>query len=272
VIPCRRFSPSGHAAKWLLALFVVVGSTSLLGAASADEDAAAAPDDIAQGDSDDYDPWRAFNEKMFFFNHDILDRYLLKPIAKGWNKALPDGGKRALDRAFDNLGMPRRLVNNLLQGRFRGAACELARFGVNTTIGVVGLLDVAKAQLHIDKSDADTGQTLGLYGFGPGPYLVLPTLQPLTVRDGIGYGVDGLLDPFGYVTPFFATAGVSIVKQINERSLNLEVFQDVEDSVFELYSAVRNGYLQRRHRSIEEAIEAQHAEWHPSPMEWMAAR
>ena len=65
---------------------------------------------------------------------------------------------------------------------------------------------------------------------------------------------------------------MSIVKQINERSLNLEVFQDVEDSVFELYSAVRNGYLQRRHRSIEEAIEAHDAEWHPSPMEWMAAR
>jgi len=243
-----------------------------MGAASADEDAPAAPDDIGKGASDDYDPWRPFNENMFFFNHDILDRYLLKPIAKGWDKVLPDGGKRALDRAFDNLGMPRRLVNNLLQGRFRGAARELGRFGVNTTIGVVGLLDVAKAQLHIDKSDADTGQTLGVYGFGPGPYLVLPTLQPLTVRDGIGYGVDGLLDPFGYVTPFFATAGVSIVKQINERSLNLEVFQDVEDSVFELYSAVRNGYLQRRHRSIEEAIEAHDAEWHPSPMEWMAAR
>ena len=269
----RRFSRSGRAARWLLALFIVVGSTSLIGAARADEDAPAAPDDVANEASDDYDPWRPFNEKMFFFNHDVVDRYLVKPIAKGWNKVLPDGAKRALDRAFDNLGMPRRLVNNLLQGRFRGAARELGRFGVNTTIGVVGLLDVAKAQLHIDKSDADTGQTLGVYGFGPGPYLVLPALQPLTVRDGIGYGVDGLLDPFGYVvTPFLATTAVSIVKQINERSLNLEVFQDVEDSVFELYSAVRNGYLQRRHRSIEEAIAAHHAEWHPSPVELTAAR
>src|SRR5205807_1777524 len=145
--------------------------------------------DIEDGASNDYDPWQHFNEKMFSFNHDVFDRRLLKPIAKGWNKALPDVGKRGLDRAFDNLGMPRRLVNNLLQGRFRGAGREVARFGVNTTIGVVGFLDVAKAQLHIDSSDADTGQTLGVYGWGPGPYLVLPSLQPLTVRDGIGHGV-----------------------------------------------------------------------------------
>ncbi len=213
--------------------------------------------------ADDYDPWQGFNEKMFFFNHDVLDHYVLKPVATGWGKVLPDVGKRGLDRAFDNLGMPKRLVNNLLQGRFRGAGRELARFGVNTTVGVVGFLDVARAQLHIEKSDADTGQTLGLYGFGQGPYLVLPTLRPLTVRDGIGYGVDGLLDPFGYVTPFVATAGVSIVKQVNERSLNLKVFEDVEDSVLDLYSAVRNGYLQRRRRSIEEADAARQVEWHP---------
>jgi len=142
---------------------------------------------------------------------------------------------------------------------------------VNTTVGVVGFLDVARAQLHIEKSDADTGQTLGVYGLGPGPYLVLPALKPLTVRDGIGYGVDGLLDPFGYVTPFLATTGISLVKQVNERSLNLQIFQDVEDSVLDLYSAVRNGYLQRRRRLIEEADAARQAEWHP-PSRAVAAR
>jgi len=259
----RRSSAPGRAVRWLLVLFVVLGSTCLIGGARADEDAPAA---------EDYDPWQPFNEKMFFFNHGILDRYLLKPVAKGWNKVVPDVGKRGLDRAFENLGMPKRVVNNLLQGRFRGAGREVARFGVNTTIGVVGFLDVAKAQLHIEPSDADTGQTLGVYGFGPGPYLVLPTLQPLTVRDGIGYGVDGLIDPLGFFMPFVAATGMSIVKQVNERSLNLEVFQDVEDSVLDLYAAVRNGYLQRRHGSIERAIEARHAEWHPPPGEETAAR
>ena len=254
----------GYAAGLLVV--IALASSAAVGVASADDDSAAVV-------SDDYDPWRSFNEKMFFFNHDVLDRYLLKPVAKGWNRALPDVAKRALDRAFDNLGMPKRLVNNLLQRRFGGAGRELARFGVNTTVGVVGLVDVAKAGLHIEKSDADTGQTLGVYGFGPGPYLVLPTLQPLTVRDGIGYGVDGVLDPVGYLfVPFFATTAISVVKQVNERSLNLEVFQNVEDSVLDLYSAVRNGYLQRRQRSIEEAMAARHTEQHPPPAREAAAR
>jgi phospholipid-binding lipoprotein MlaA len=242
---------------WLLVLLVAMGSVCLITpSAVADE-----PETEA---SDDYDPWHAFNEKMFFVNHDILDRWLLKPVATAWDKVVPDSGQRGIDRAFDNLGMPKRFVNNLLQGRFRGAGREVARFGVNTTIGIVGVLDVARAWLDIEKSDADTGQTLGVFGFGPGPYLVLPTLQPLTVRDGIGYGIDGVMDPFGYFTPFLVTTGLSVVKQVNERSLNLEVFQDVEDSVLDLYAAVRNGYLQRRRRSIDEATAAQHAEWHPA--------
>jgi len=247
----------------ILVLTTVFAAGMASRATGADDDLQRPIADAELDVSDDYDPWQGFNEKMFFFNHDILDHYVLKPVATGWGKVLPDVGKRGLDRAFDNLGMPKRLVNNLLQGRFRGAGRELARFGVNTTVGVLGFLDVARAQLHIEKSDADTGQTLGLYGFGQGPYLVLPTLRPLTVRDGIGYGVDGVLDPFGYVIPFFATAGMGIVKQVNERALNLQLFQDVEDGVLDLYSAVRNGYLQRRRRSIEEADAACQAEWHP---------
>ncbi len=97
-------------------------------ATAADDDLRPPIADADQDLSDDYDPWQGFNERMFFFNHDILDRYLLKPVATGWSKVLPDCGKRGLDRAFDNLGMPKRLVNNLLQGRFRGAGRELARF------------------------------------------------------------------------------------------------------------------------------------------------
>src|SRR2546425_11375898 len=213
--------------RTILVLTLVFAGGMASPATSADEDLQPPIADAEQGVSDDYDPWQGFNEKMFCFNHDVLDHYVLKPVATGWGKVLPDRGKRGLDRAFDNLGMPRRLVNNLLQGRFRGAGRELARFGVNTTVGVVGFLDVARAQLHIEKNDADTGQTPGLYGFGPAPYLVLPTLAPLTVRDGIGYGVDGLLDPFGYVTPFFATIGTSIVQQVHHRPINHSAFLDV---------------------------------------------
>ena len=258
--------------RTLLVLIVGLVAVMAPSATSAEEVAQPPTTDVEQFGSDDYDPWHRFNERMFFFNHDILDRYLMKPIATGWSKVLPDCGKRGLDRAFDNLGMPKRLVNNLLQGRFRGAGREVARFGVNTTVGVIGFLDVAHAQLHIEKSDADTGQTLGVYGFGPGPYLVLPTLKPLTVRDGIGYGVDGVLDPVGYyVTPFVVATAMSVVKQVNERALNLELFQDVEGSVLDLYSAVRNGYLQRRQRSIEEADAERQAEWH-APSQAVAQR
>jgi phospholipid-binding lipoprotein MlaA len=203
-------------------------------------------------ESEDYDPWQPFNERTFWFNHGVLDRFVLKPAATVWDLALPDPAQRSLGRAFDNLDMPRRLVNNLLQARVRGAARELARFLLNTTAGVGGLLDVA-GRLGIRQSEADTGQTLGVYGFGAGPYLVLPFLPPLTVRDGIGYGLDSLLDPLSYVLPGLANTSRSAVSRVNERSLNLLAFQNVEESVLDLYSAVRNGYLQRRRRAIERA-------------------
>lgn len=209
----------------------------------------------------DYDPWQPFNEAMFVVEHDVLDRYVMKPAATGWHAVVPDIARRALDNAFDNIAMPKRFVNNLLQGRLLGASRELARFVVNTTVGVAGLIDVAESQLHLDGSEADTGQTLGVYGLGPGPYILLPTLPPLTVRDGIGYGVDGFLDPLGQFTPLAAAISLSVVQRINERALNLEWFQDVEDSALDLYSAVRNAYLQRRRRSIEAAIAARAAEW-----------
>ena len=109
--------------------------------------------------------------------------------------------------------------------------------------------------MGLKKSDADTGQTLGMYGVGPGPYLVVPLLPPLTVRDGIGYAVDSLLDPLSwFVTPFAADFGRSAGKTINERAANLKVYQDVEDTSLDLYAAVRNGYLQRRQKSIGDAI------------------
>jgi phospholipid-binding lipoprotein MlaA len=237
--------------------------------AAAEPDAAAASD---EGDvAEDYDPWQRFNEPMFTFNHSVLDRFVVKPAATGWDKVLPDAAQRGLGRAFDNLSMPRRLVNNLLQLRPLDAGGELARFLINTTVGFVGVFDVAKT-LHLEKSDADMGQTLGVYGIGPGPYLVLPFLHPLTVRDGIGRGVDGALDPFGYLIPFAAGTVMSVVNAVNERSLNLKLFGDVEESVFDLYSAVRNGYLQRRQSAIEERRAARHApedkaltQTHPAP-------
>jgi phospholipid-binding lipoprotein MlaA len=208
----------------------------------------------------DYDPWQPFNEAMFSFNHDVLDRWLVKPVATAWDAVLPKPARRAFARAGDNLDMPRRVVNSVLQLRPLGAGREVGRFLVNTTVGVGGLFDVASS-IDLEKSDADTGQTLALYGLGPGPYLVLPTMAPSTVRDAIGHTADGMLDPIGYVLPFVANEVKSIVTAINERSLELQVFANVEESVLDLYRAARNGYLQRRRAAIARAAADRDGEW-----------
>ena len=201
----------------------------------------------------DYDPWERFNEKTFWFNYDVLDHYALKPVATVWAK-IPHSMRQGLANAFRNLAMPDRLVNEVFQARFQEAGSEVARFLLNTTVGVAGFVDVA-SRAGLPESDADAGQTLGVYGAGPGPYLVVPLLPPLTVRDGIGYAVDSLLDPLSwFVTPFAADFGRSAAKTINERADNLKLYQDVEDASLDLYAAVRNGYLQRRQKSIANAI------------------
>lgn len=201
-------------------------------------------------DVEEYDPWQPFNEGTFSFNRQF-DRVLLKPVATVWDTILPDPVQRSLNNAFDNLGMPRRLLNNLFQFKLVGVGRELARFLLNTTVGIAGFFDVAKT-LGIEKSDEDAGQTLGVYGIGPGPYLVLPFLPPLTVRDGLGAVIDLATDPLNYVFPFAALVGTKGGSIVNDRSLNLEFYQSVEENVLDLYSAVRNAYLQRRVKQISE--------------------
>jgi len=150
----------------------------------------------AAGEDFDEDPFEGFNEKMFWFNREVLDRYLLKPLATGWDFVLPDPVQRGVHNFFDNLAVVRRVVNNGLQLKLTGAATELARFGINSTIGLVGFLDVAKDAFGIEQKDEDTGQTFGVWGMGPGPYLVLPFLPPLTIRDGVGYAFDAAMTPY----------------------------------------------------------------------------
>lgn len=200
---------------------------------------------------EEYDPWMPLNEGIFAFNRQV-DRVVLKPAATVWDTVVPDEVQRSLKNAFENLGMPRRVVNNLLQGKGVGAAREVGRFLINSTLGVAGLFDVAKSAFALQPGDEDTGQTLGVWGVKPGPYLVLPLLPPLTVRDGIGAAVDLALDPLNYFLPFAALAGVAGGRVVNDRSLALGFFQSVEEAVVDLYSAVRNAYLQRRHKQIKE--------------------
>lgn len=204
------------------------------------------------GEDFENDPFESFNEKMFWFNREVLDRYILRPVATGWDFVLPDPVQRSVHNFFDNLAVVRRVVNNGLQLKFTGAATELARFTINSTIGVAGFFDVAKDAFGIEQRDEDTGQTFGVWGAGPGPYLVLPFLPPLTVRDGIGYAFDIAMTPYTYFIPWWATFAGSITDIVNERSLNLDRFERVAESTVDLYGAVRNAYLQRRAAAIKQ--------------------
>ena len=198
------------------------------------------------------DPWEPFNEKMFWFNRNVFDRFLLKPIATVWDTILPDPAQRSIHNALDNLNVVRRLANNLFQFKWEGAGREVVRFSINSTVGVAGLFDVAKNGFGIQQSNEDTGQTLGVYGLGPGPYLVLPFLPVMTVRDGFGLVADAAMNPLSYFIPTGATLGMYGTDAVNERSLNLARFEQVEESVIDLYSSVRDGYMQRREAAIKE--------------------
>jgi phospholipid-binding lipoprotein MlaA len=242
---------------------VTVAEPELLGAETPDDSdrapillaqttpPAAPPVERDEYDVEEYDPWEPFNETMFEFNRK-LDRYVLKPVATGYDKVVPDDVQRMIANAFDNLGAPKRMINSLLQRKWDGAMRELARFMVNSTVGVGGLFDMGRAA-EIEKSREDFGQTLGFYGAGPGPYLVLPLMPPLTVRDGIGRFVDGWLEPLSYFIPFFWEGlALKVEETVNDRSLNLELFQGFEETVVDMYSAVRHAYLERRRNLIKE--------------------
>jgi phospholipid-binding lipoprotein MlaA len=201
---------------------------------------------------EEFDPWEKFNEVMFEVNR-TLDRYIFKPVAQAYNFVVPDEVQRMVENAFDHINVVPRFVNSLLQGKWAGAGREVARFLINSVVGIGGFWDIAKTEFNILPSKEDFGQTLGFYGGQPGPYLILPLMPPLTVRDGIGKFVDGLMDPLSYVLPFiWERLVMKVIETVNDRSLNLELFEGVEATTVDLYSAVRNAYLQRRARQIRE--------------------
>jgi phospholipid-binding lipoprotein MlaA len=238
----------------ILLLLASMGLTGCSTHRSARDDEAIASDSPLATEQVDYDPWESVNDKTFYFNFDLADHYAIKPAAKVWAKTFPEQVRQSLANAFYNLEMPKRFVNKVLQGRLPGAGIELTRFVLNTTVGVVGLFDVA-SRAGLEKSDADSGETFALYGVKPGPYLVLPLLPPLDVRDAFGFAADSFMDPLSwFVTPIAADIGRSAAKQINERADNMKLYDDVEDSSLDLYAAVRNGYLQRRRKAIQDAI------------------
>lgn len=198
-----------------------------------------------------YDPWEPFNSAMFTFNY-RLDRHVLKPVAKGHDWVVPPDAQDSIGNAFDNIGFPHRFLNDIFQGKFKTAGVELSRFLINSTIGIGGFFDVAKYGFDIEAPHAeDTGQTMAHYGAKSGPYLVLPFLPPMTVRDGVGFAGDVAMNPLNWFVPLVPNFSARVGETVNERSRNLESFEGIEESTVDLYGAVRSGYFQKRSQAIK---------------------
>jgi len=196
------------------------------------------------------DPLEPWNRAMFTFN-DKLYFWVAKPVARGYSAIIPEWGRVRVRNIFQNITMPIRFVNNLLQLKIRGAGIELFRFVFNTTAGVGGMFDVAK-NIDLNAQDADLGQTLGVYGIGNGFYLVWPVLGPSSLRDTVGTVGDYFLDPVSYITPVGSSIGVRFVDYNNKTSLHIGDYEDMKESALDPYTSFRNAYIQHRDSKIKE--------------------
>lgn len=200
-----------------------------------------------EGQASMYDPLEFLNRRIYWFN-DKLDKMALKPIAKGYRKAVPEWGRLRVRSFLSNLSTPVDFFNAVLQGDVDQGFTSFWRFYMNTTFGVGGLFDVATLN-GLEKRDEDFGQTLGFYGLGSGPYLVLPLLGPSSVRDAVGRFVDSTVDPFNYLDDTFVLArqGVSV---IDTREGLLELLDQIEEGSIDPYAAIRSMYLQNQNDKI----------------------
>ncbi len=198
----------------------------------------------------DKDPLEGLN-RIFFYTNGALDFLLLEPLARGYRFVTPEAAQHALSRAFDNLASPIIFANDLLQLRFHRAATTFSRFAINSTVGLLGLFDVA-AELGLEPHDADFGQTLYSYGVGDGIYLVLPLFGSTTVRDAVGLGVDGLLDPrswfLGPTERFALYAGEGVVR----REELIEAVDYLVENADSNYNAVRAWTFQQREAELQD--------------------
>jgi phospholipid-binding lipoprotein MlaA len=225
-------------------------------AADADEsDEPPLPPGLAEAEEVHPDPLAPFNEPMFRFNRG-LDDWVVRPIGRGYAWLTPRPVRVALGRFLDNVQVIPRVVNNVLQLHFKRAGTETARFGINTTVGLLGFFDPAQSWLDLDPAPNDFGLTCRRYGVPGGPYLMLPFFGPSTITDTAGLAVDWFMNPIQWFVPLYVSVAVSggryTVEAVNYRSLHLDQFADVDRFAVDLYGAVQDFYLQRRAQRLEE--------------------
>jgi phospholipid-binding lipoprotein MlaA len=200
------------------------------------------------------DPIEPWNRAMYHVN-DKFYFWLLKPTAKAYKYTVPEGFRRLFSNFYDNVKAPVRIVNNLLQGKPGYAGLELARFFVNSTVGVGGLRDCATECFGIKGRDADFGQTLGKYGVGFGFYIVWPLLGPSSPRDTIGWIADRELTLTTYVSPQLISPEIIelyVHETVNYTSFHLGDYEAIKGAAIDPYIAIRDAYVQYRKKRIEQ--------------------
>jgi phospholipid-binding lipoprotein MlaA len=227
-----------------VAILLMACSLVVAGCASVPHDPAAR----AEYDAN-HDPLEPLNRRIFAFNL-TLDRVLIKPLAKGYQRVIPAPGRDALRHFLDNLNEPIVFANAVLQGRPRDAGTTLGRFIVNSTAGVAGFVDLASRN-NLPKQTGDLGQTLWAWGIPEGPYLILPVFGPSNPRDGIGMGGDLYLDPFRYIArrqdyPNYVSIGRAVVNGIDLRARNIESVDVMQRESVDYYASLRSLFRQNR--------------------------
>ncbi|HYM02211.1 MAG TPA: VacJ family lipoprotein [Stellaceae bacterium] len=207
------------------------------------------------------DPLEPLNREIFDFNL-FVDRIAIKPLAQGYEAVVPEKGRDAIRHFLNNLNEPIVFANDLLQGEFKRAHTTFARFLMNSTFGLGGIMDLATGE-GLEKQTGDFGQTLYSWGVPDGPYIVIPIIGPSNPRDGIGLGVDGYADPWGQILGRnnldYVTYARYAVDGIDLRQRNLQTFDDLQRNAIDFYAELRS--LFRQHR----AQELRHGEPAPIP-------
>jgi phospholipid-binding lipoprotein MlaA len=205
------------------------------------------------------DPFSGYNRLMTSFNDGAYE-YVFAPTARGYRFVVHQEIRSSIGKFFHNILYPIRLVNNLLQGKIKNSAEETGRFVINTTIGMLGLFDPATSYFNLEAHNEDFGQTLGYWGVGPGPHIVLPFMGPSNLRDALSLYPDSLLNPVDYhddrkyniTNDFGESLVIKTFDKINYLSLHLGEYEKLKKDAIDLYPYLRDVYEQRREKQIKE--------------------
>lgn len=193
------------------------------------------------------DPYEGFNRTMYSVNEAI--DVVVKPVAKGYDAAVPLPVKAGVGNFFGNAGDVVVGLNDALQGKGGDALNDIARLLINSTVGILGLFDVA-SEMGFEKNDEDFGQTMAVWGYEKSNFVYLPLIGPRTVRDTGGWVVDRVVDPVAHIEPVATRNGTQVLRFVDLRASLLPADRVVDEAAIDRYAYIRDAYLQRRRSQI----------------------